>query len=193
MKTIIKNNNSNLTKLFYSQPPLYKTIIWKLEKIYNFFRYKIIHFIKNIWNLRKELWQFRNWDSSFNILLFAKSLELTANNIEKYGFEEDISRLNKVKNMKRVIEILRWHAEDEFMEIAEKELQLNWDCNLILKPCEDKDDYIEIVDLTSKEQLDINKKITKYSDELRETTWNEVWDILKGDYKTNLGILSWWD
>lgn len=142
-------------------------------KTYEVFRYKLPTFFKNIWYFRKELWRFRGWDYTFNLSLFARSLEKSANTLEFHGHEVDVSRMKKVAKMKRVIEIIKNLDESNYISLAEKELgelknSGGW--------FDDKED--------TPEEKEHNKKVFDRSTELEINEWNELWSILKGqDYE----------
>ena len=51
-------------------------------KTYEVFRYKIPYFLRNLWFFRNELWEFRGWDYSHNLNMFARSLERTSMTLE---------------------------------------------------------------------------------------------------------------
>jgi len=95
------------------------TIIYKT---YSLFRYKIPWFIKNITHFSKELYDFRPWSWEHNLDVFKRSIELTCNNIEKYGIELDEGRLPKIANMRKVILLLDKNIKDDFYPEAEKNL-----------------------------------------------------------------------
>ena len=77
-----------------------------LYKTYAVFRYKIPMFIENLWFFRKELWEFRSWDYSYNLSLLKRSLEKTCHTLEFYGMEVEYSRMKKVNKIKRAIQII---------------------------------------------------------------------------------------
>ena len=39
-------------------------------------------FLWNVWHFRKEMWRFRQWDHMFNLEVFLRSLELTAQHLD---------------------------------------------------------------------------------------------------------------
>ena len=173
-------------------------------KTYEFFRYDIYRFFKNIYLFRKELYNFHAWEYSFTLRLFQKSLVLTADNLEKNGWEEDVSRGKKVKAIRRVVELLEHVINDDFLEQTEKELGVE----LKLSKSFWKNEPIE----EDPVQEEINKKIINRSTEIEQQQWDELWFIIKGNpmffYKNldeNLDdknweekfdgsdIRSWWD
>jgi len=165
-------------------------------KTYEFFRYDIYRFFKNIFLFRKELYNFHAWEYSFNLRLFQKSLILTADYLEKNGWEEDVSRGKKVKAIRRVVELLEHVINDDFLNQTEKELgvELKFSKNFWKNESEDKDPV----------QEEINKKIINRSTEIEKQQWDELWSILKGkeidfwneswDEKFDgSDIRGWWD
>lgn len=173
-------------------------------KTYAVFRYKIPMFIENLWFFRKELWSFRSWDYTFNLDLFRRSLEKTSNTIEHHGQEVIISRIKKVDKINRVIFLLSQLREDNFISMAEKELgelkNSGWD----------RDD--------TDEESEHNSKVFARAREIEESSWNEIWNILRGqnydeyrkmvdelspeemkkkdlwnDWFDGSGIRGWWD
>lgn len=138
-------------------------------KTYEVFRYKIPMFFENIWYFKKELWEFRSWDHTFNLMLLGRSLEKTANTIEFYGHEVDVTRLKKVEKIKRAVEIIRGINEDNYLDRAQKELgELKniggW--------------YTDIED--TPEEKEHNRKVFDLSNKIAADEWDELFSILKG-------------
>lgn len=140
---------------------------------------RILHFIKNIWNFRKELWKFREFDYCYNIELFSKSIQLTANFIEKHGLEVDETRLPKVKQMRRFVQLVEDY--ENAIELAEKELGYGYSGKLLSK---DK----------SYEDVERDSTVTNKALEIEERILKEIQDILFNDkFEDGKNILSWWD
>jgi hypothetical protein len=200
----------SIKKLIWHQHPVYK--------VYEVFRYKIPMFFENLWFFRKELWNFRSWDYTFNLNLLGRSLEKTVNTIEYYGHEVDISRMKKVEKMKRVIELLNHLRTDSYIEMAEKELggikNIDWD----FEEVPNSPGFMKLVDKEDEEEKNHNRKVYNRADEIEKEEWKEIWRILEGqdhsDYiklmestseedrrKTDLwykwfdgsGMKHWWD
>jgi hypothetical protein len=176
-------------------------------KTYEVFRYKIPMFFENIWYFRKQLWSFRSWDYSFNLQIFARSLEKTANTLEFYGHEVDISRMKKIQKIKRVVEIINSMREDVYIDRAENELGELRNLDGWRMDCDD-----------TPEEKEHNKKVFLLASEIEESECNELWDILRGqnrqeyidlmnklsdeekekndvwnDWFDGSGIKHWWD
>lgn len=200
------------TQFFKSMSRLRRRHTW-WYKTYEFFKYDIWRFFRNIRKFRKELWNFYPWDYMYNLRLFKKSLELTCENTERYGNEVLESRNKKIAKMKRAIELLDNFGEDNFLEQAEKiigrEIIIgNWK----FKPI-DKDMFEMEPD--SEETKKLNSEIYDLSRKIEMDQWKELWDIIHGqnsddfkptdpnDYEktdeeyrkwdNGSGMKGWWD
>lgn len=138
-------------------------------KTYEVFRYKIPMFVENIWYFRKEMWQFRSWDYTFNLGLFKRSLEKTVNTIEFFGHEIDETRLKKVEKIKRVIELINNIEKGDYVGRAEKELGELKNTEWLFDGKED-----------TPEEREHNKKVFDLSQKLEEDEWKEICIILQG-------------
>ena len=209
MKTKFKSGFfKSIKKLIYRNTWWYKT--------YSFLRYGISRFMRNIWLFRKELYEYQKWDWRYQIMLLRRGIELESEYIKKFGLEVEEPRLKKVEKMNRAIEIMKWHEDDLFIELAEKELGYEY----IVKDFEFKDadeskldinitkgeKYYELIDNYTEEEKLKNKKLSKLSDKIQEDSLNELLNILKGqDFKKfdkniewdkqfdGSGIQNWWD
>ena len=176
-------------------------------KTYAIFRYKIPMFFENIWFFRKQLWEFRSWDYSYNLRLFGRSLEKTVHTIEHHGQEVEIARMKKVTKMKRAIEIMNSFSESNYTERAEQELGEIKNLGGWMEGRED-----------SPEESEHNRKVFELSRKIEDNEWNELWEILKGqnhqeyidllnnlsdeekknrdvwnDWHNGSGMRGWWD
>jgi hypothetical protein len=172
---------------------------------WDFFRYDLIQGIKNIFFFWKVIWSYRSWDSSYQMRILSRSLEPLAHTLEHYGNEVEETRLKKVAAIKRAIEILNRQSNDDYLELAEKELGYKVNLN-----------YGITGDGEPKAVTEKNRKIFNLSHKLEDKEWNELWKIFKGqnythftmfkDKSTNqnskelwdkwfdgTGIKSWWD
>ena len=176
-------------------------------KTYEVFRYKIPMFFENLWFFRKELWEFRSWDYTFNLRLLSRSLKKTSHTMEFYGNEVEIYRIKKVNKIKRAIQILDTINESSYIDRAEKELGeiKNLDGWRI-----DREDTLE--------EREHNRKVFELARKIEEDEWNELWDILRGqnhqeyldlmnklsdeekkkndvwnEWNDGSGMRSWWD
>lgn len=100
--------------------------------------------------------------------------------MEKYGNEIDITRLKKVKAIKRAAELIRNYNEDLYTEMAEAELGdvilHDWE----FEEVEDKPGCSRLIDKETEEEKDHNRKVFDRSREIGEQEWKELWGILHG-------------
>jgi hypothetical protein len=149
-------------------------------KTYELFRYKIPYFFENVWYFRKELWEHRSWDYSYSLAMLRRSLTKLVHTLEFHGWEVEESRMEKVKNIKRAIQLIDRMSSDEYIEQAENELgklHIDWAWS-------DEED--------TPEQKEHNAKVFKRSHDIREADWKELWKIMKGG-KMDGGMRGWWD
>lgn len=159
-------------------------------KTYQFFRYDIKNFVKNVWHFRKGLWNYRWWDYRFPLEMLKLSIEGMYPKVEKYGLEVDETRLKKVDKMIRACQLIDNFMNDSFIEQAEKELG-----DLILHDWEfedvpDKPGYSRFVDNETDEEKAHNKKIYDRANEIEEEQWNELWDIMRGQKRGGLNSIA---
>ena len=175
-------------------------------KTHELFRYDLPRFFKNIWRFKKLLWNHYWWDHHGTLAFFEVALTHMSDNIETHGNEVDESRLKKVAAMRRVVELIKNYNEDNYINMAEKELG-----NLILhdwefEPVPDKPNYSQLVDKDTPEEKEHNRKVFKRAREIGEQEWSELFVILKGQDYTKFdkdidwnkqfdgsGLRGWWD
>ena len=149
-------------------------------KTYSLFRYDIPRFVKNVWKFRKALNNHYWWDHRALLQFMEIGLADMGDKMEKRGLEIDISRLKKVKAMKRAAELIRNYNEDLYIEMAEAELgeviHHEWE----FEEVEDKPGYSRLVDKETEEEKDHNRKVFERASEIEEQEWKELWRILQG-------------
>lgn len=149
-------------------------------KSYETIRYGIPRFFKNVWRFRSELYEFYPWDYSYNLSIFRRSLELTADNIEKSGWEVEESRMKKVAKMREAIEILKRVRSNSYTEMAEAELgdliMHDWE----FEDVEDRPGSVRLVDNDTPEEREHNRKVFERSHEIEEAEWKRLWKIIEG-------------
>ena len=146
-------------------------------KTYEVFRYKIPMFFKNVWYFRKELWRFRSWDYSFNLMMLSRSLEKTVHTLEFHGWEIEETKNKKVEKIKRVIEIIKSLEESNYIKRAEDQIgELRG-----VEFWEDKED--------TPEDKEHNKKVFDLSTQIENDEWEELFNILKGQDHKEYGKL----
>lgn len=152
----------------------------KIYKFYEFFRYDIARFLKNVWRFRKPLANHYWWDHHAALQFLEIGLAHMAENLETKGLEVDESRLKKVTKIKRAVELIRNYNEDNYIDMAEAELGELPRRPLEFKEAEDHEGYFELVDNNTPEEAAHQKKVFARARELEELEWVELWSILKG-------------
>jgi hypothetical protein len=175
-------------------------------KTYELFRYDLPRFFKNVWTFRKALWNHYWFDHHGTLMFLETGLTHISNTVEKYGHEVDESRLKKVAAMRRAIELIKNYNEDNYIDMAEKELgeliMHDWE----FEPVPDKPGYSQLVDKDTTEEKEHNRKVFERSREIQEQEWDELFVILKGQDYTKFdkdidwnkqfdgsGLRGWWD
>lgn len=151
-------------------------------KTWDFFRYDLPKGIKNIFFFWRVIWNYRSWDSSFQMRILARSLEPLAHTLEYHGMEVDGPRLKKVAKIKRAIEILNRQAEDDYIDLAEKEL--GYEVNTEYGIFGSKNEEGEPAEIK-----EANRKIFDLSRELEEKEWKELWKIFEGQEHSHFVML----
>ena len=160
---------------------------------------RLIYFLKNIWySFTMSFWALRTYfkvttkmvpfDYSSVLHMMNFQINILANHIEKYGHEVDISRLEKVKNMKRFVELSNNQLKDNFAE------RVGYDFNYEIKfeeteETKNKKYELKLFEMNSTEtpeQKEKNNKALKDATELEEKEWNEMIELLKD-------MRAWWD
>ena len=105
-------------------------LVWydtKLWKVWSAIRYDIPLFFKNIWRFRKELYSHQWWDYRFTLEMLYRSISIMEKGLSKDGMELSESRDKKLKQIRRVLELLKHKLDDDYIERAEKVLgEISW-------------------------------------------------------------------
>lgn len=137
---------------------------------------KIKYGIKNLIRFFPVVWRYRSWDYSYSLDLFKVGLIYLAQCLEN-GAEIDETRLPKVRNIKRAIEILNVVITDSYFELAEKEIG-----QYIIN----ENDFFGD-NLTDVEKLH-NKNVSKTARVIEKELWIELKQIL-----FDSDMRGWWD
>ena len=160
-------------------------------------------FVKNIWRFRKALAFHRWYDWRGDLLFLSIAFKRKALLLEKYGIEVEDNRLKKISAMNRAAQIIDYLVNDEFVELAEKELGPVIYTETTFVSIEGSSNY-EWVDEGTPEEQEHNSKVYRRSFEIEKELWIELFSILKGqdyglegfdwerDYNGS-GMNSWWD
>ena len=112
----------------------------------------------NFWYFRKEIWNFRGWDYSFQLRLWRKSLIPLRDSILN-GYEVRDPRMSKVQAIQEAIDLLDNIIEDDYISVAEGVLG------------------IRFLDTTDAKEA---RKVIDLSNELADKDWKRLWRILEG-------------
>lgn len=147
-------------------------------KTYEFFRYKIPMFFKNVWYFRKELWAHRGYDYNFTLMMLSRSLQKIVYYLEKYGQEVDYSRNKKIIKIKRAIEIINNINNYNYLSLAELEIGTLYQSDWIFEDV--GSDLYKLKDTLTEFQKAHNKKVYDLSHKIEKDEWVELWNIMKG-------------
>lgn len=152
----------------------------KLKDVY----YNLKNFLINLIWMLPAAWKFRCWDSAYNIELFCKSLEVTANTIKIYGNSVNkkqqyrrcliaAASLRQAYNFKRHEDLSlqqlnknnpRYFERHEGYSIMKHKFKIS------------EEHYVKQFELVS-------KRLDKQEKELKTSAWNYI----------NKYIEQWWD
>jgi hypothetical protein len=157
-------------------------MVWydtKLWKVWDAIRRGIPNFFKNIYRFRKELYSHQWWDYRFTLEMLYRSLTILEKGLSKDGMEVPESRDKKLKNLRRVLELLKHKLDDDYIERAQKVLgEIAW------KPFEWEDvegtDSYRLVDNDTPAEKKHMKKVFAHARKLEKTEWVEIWKIISG-------------
>jgi len=121
----------------------------------------------NFWYFRKEIWNFRPWDYSFQLRLWRKSLIPLRNTILN-GYEVRDPRMSKVRAIQEAIDLIDDILEDDYISVAEGVLDIK---------------FLETTDATEA------KKVIDLSIELADKDWKRLWRIFEGQNHTEYVML----
>ena len=163
--------------------------------------------IKNFWTFRKAMAKYR-WYGGHNSVFTILEIAIAdmALNIKEKGSEIDESRLKKVAKMERLVKLLNDINKDEFIEYAEDELGELVCYDIEFEPSPDHPDCYQLVDQKTPKEKEHDRKVFDRAKEIEKETWDEMWEILKGqdcskfdkdiDWRKQFdgtGIIGWWD
>ena len=144
---------------------IYDIRVWIDNHLIHPFR-KIYYGFRNFWWFRKEIWNFRCWDYHYNLDVLARSVELTANGIEKYGLQIGKTKSPMIEKMRRFVWLVRNY--DNTIKLAEDELGI---------VCCTGDIFLENGQLNI---TDDDRTVFRRSKELEMEMWDEMWKIIRG-------------
>jgi hypothetical protein len=150
---------------------------------YEYLRYDLPNFFKNVWRFRKALTHHYWWDYRGTLDFMETSLTHMADGLETRGNEVEIPRLKKVAKIRRAAEIIRNIQEGDYISRAEAEVGP-------LPETELEDDFLSCLNREdTPEEKEQRSKVYKKADEIEEKEWEELWNIFKGQNHTTYVML----
>jgi hypothetical protein len=147
-------------------------------KTYDYLRYDLPNFFKNVWRFRKALTNHRWWDYRGTLEFMETSLTHMADGLETKGNEVEISRLKKVAKIRRAAEIIHNIQEGDYISRAEDELG----------PLPETGSMADLLAILRREDTPEEKehrsKVYDRASEIEEKEWEELWNIFKGQNHT---------
>lgn len=153
-------------------------------KTWDFVRYDAPRFFRNIWLFRKDLYHYRWYGGHHSVLPFMRTaISNIAENVDKRGNEVKISADKKVAKMRRAVEIMQHIIDEDFVDLAEKELGSLFHRKWEYEDVPGKPGYVQLKDLDTPEERDHNSKVYARANAIEKEMWKELWVILEGqDY-----------
>lgn len=113
---------------------------------------------KNIKMFWRIIWRFKPWDYSYQLRLWQTSLVPLRDSILN-GYEVTEHRMPKVIAIQEAIDLIDKIIEDEYIDQAESELD------------------IDFLDTTNASEA---SKVVTYANELAQKDWERLWRIMQG-------------
>ena len=159
-------------------------------KTWDFLRYDMPRFFRNLWMFRKDLYSYRWYSGQHAVLPFMKTALLDmANKIDERGMEVEKSKNKKVAKMYRAAFLMERMIEDDFIEIAERELGELQNTHIEFEPA-DKEGFWQLKDSDTPEQRIHNRKVFTRAREIEEQMWIELWSILQGQNTSHFDVFK---
>ena len=158
-------------------------------KTWDFLRYDMPRFFRNLWMFRKDLYNYRWYSGQHAVLPFMKTALMDmASKIDERGMEVEKSKDKKVAKMYRAAFIMERFIEDDFIEIAEQELGEIVHRKFEFEDVPDKPGFCQLVDNETPEDKEHNSKVFKRAREIESQMWKELWTILEGQNHSHFEV-----
>jgi len=158
-------------------------------KTWDFLRYDMPRFFRNLWMFRKDLYNYRWYSGQHAVLPFMKTALMDmASKIDERGMEVEKSKDKKVAKMYRAAFIMERFIEDDFIEIAEQELGEIVHRKFEFEDVPDKPGFCQLVDNETPAEKEHNSKVFKRAREIESQMWKELWTILEGQNHSHFEV-----
>lgn len=124
--------------------------MWSIR---NFF-----HGLYNFWYFRKEVWNYRSWDYTYQLKLWRRSLMPLRDSLIN-GYEVHEPRMKKVMAIQEAIQLIDEILADNYIDVAEDILG------------------IAFLDTTDAKEAG---KVVELANELAQKDWQRLWRIMEG-------------
>jgi hypothetical protein len=150
-------------------------------KTWDFLRYDLSRFFRNIWKFRKAIYNYRWYSGHHGILPFIETAVTDiSTNVDIRGNEIRETSEKKVAKMKRASEIMRHFIEEDFVDLAEKELGPLFRYDWEFEDVPEKPGFVQIVEKETIEEKAHNSKVYARAREIEAQMWKELWKIFEG-------------
>ena len=181
---------------------------YRLQRVWELFRYNLPAFFRSLWVFRKALWSYRWYSGHHGVFDFmSAAIKDIHTNVEERGIEEWVSKEKKVEAMKRLVYLLDMFNNETFTEEAEKELGMEYIYrDFTFQQTEDNPELYLMIRGTTDEEDSHNDVILKRAHEIQKKSWEELIHLIKGqdhskfskkseflDQFDGSGIRGWWD
>ena len=182
------------------------------EQYWDTIRYDIPRFFRNLWMFKKDVYDYCWYSGQHAVLPFMKTALMDmAAKIDERGSEVESSKSKKVMKMWRAAKLMEHFIEENFVELAEKELGEIIHNDFEFEDAPDHPGCYQLVDNDTPEEKDHNTKVFARAREIEESMWSELWNILKGQNPAEIkslpeidedaydkwyngsGLRNWWD
>jgi len=164
---------------------------WKYGVSYKWYNFK--NGIKNLISYLPIIWKTRDFDYGYILKMQKFQLERLLKRLEN-GNEVIENRLPKMNDIKRCIELINNHIEDNYAERCGYDYSKT---NFEFIPIKEKYNGEELYEMVntydekqSKEDLNI---IFDNARKLEDDEWKELWEIINKGKESDHGMRSWWD
>jgi hypothetical protein len=160
-------------------------------KTWDFLRYNMPRFFRNLWMFRKDLYNYRWYSGEHAVLPFMKTALMDmAAKVDERGSEVSKSKDKKVAKMYRAAYLMERFIKDDFIELAENELGEIVHHGFEFEPVPDRPGSSQLVDKETPEEKEHNSKVFARASEVEEQMWTELWTILEGQKTSHYEVFQ---
>jgi hypothetical protein len=153
-------------------------------KTWDFFRYDLFRFFRNLWMFRKALYNYRWYAGDHAVMPFLRTaVHDIAEKKKIRGYEIESTSEKKIAKMKRAVFLLDHLIEEDFVDLAEIELGILYQQPFEFETVPGNENVFRVKDTLEPEKKAHNQRVYKRARAIENEMWNEIWEIFKGqDY-----------